>query len=201
MKPWGSQPTISTLFQSVTYHCQSPRRGPQSLAPPDRSSRATEKMASGGPGGGNEPPGRRHGCGEILTRTSIRLPRIVSVHFRAPSSERRLPNRLPGTVAGHVLWVALDYASCGAACLHLPVICMQVMGPMAPAQLSQYARRPFVTDSLRPTSQVLTHFGSPCLGSTKLRADAAVPKRTTSADRVRNQESVTPPCQLRRGCR
>jgi hypothetical protein len=26
----------------------------------------TGKMASGGPGGGNEPPGRRHGCGEIL---------------------------------------------------------------------------------------------------------------------------------------
>jgi hypothetical protein len=33
------------------------------------------------------------------------------------------------------------------ACL---VISTQVMGPMAPAQLSQYARRPFVTDSLPP---------------------------------------------------
>src|SRR5262249_32680230 len=30
-------------------------------------------MASGGPGGGNEPPGRRHGGGEILTRRSDAL--------------------------------------------------------------------------------------------------------------------------------
>src|SRR6516164_1628473 len=54
----------------------------------------TEKMASGGPGGGNEPPGRR---------------------TEAATSAARMPCNLPSP---RTPWVALDYASCGVAAWH-----------------------------------------------------------------------------------
>src|SRR5262245_55692633 len=59
-------------------------------------------------------------------------------------------------------------------------------GPMTPAQLSQYARRSFVTDILAKT------VAGP-RGSTKLRADAPCPKTYDLGKQesgVRNQESV-----------
>lgn len=52
---------------------------------------------------------------------------------------------------------------------------------LTPAQLSQYARRPFVTDSLRKELRVLTQPGSPS-DRPSCELTRRFPKRTTSAD-------------------
>ena len=119
-------------------------------------------MASGGPGGGDEPPGRRHGGGEILAGR------------RRDVSERPIENP--------PFWVAFDYASCDALTGLGLSSSTGGAGAMASAQLSQYAASPI-------------RYGHPLeivadlLGSTKLRADASVPKTTTSTDSGTKQQS------------
>src|SRR5262249_19337255 len=100
---------------------------------------------------------------------AVRMPRHLGTD--ACSSP---PCLLPGSSKS---WVAIDYASCGAAAWHARWISLpedrRVHGPMAPAQISQYARRPFVTDSLREQSPVPSD--SPSCELTR-----RFPKRTTS---------------------
>src|SRR5262245_66511146 len=62
-------------------------------------------------------------------------------------------------------WDALDYASCGAAAGHL----QGCLGPLTPAQISQYAASPLRYG--QPLETVARPLGSP-----ELRADASVPK-------------------------
>src|SRR6516162_8682016 len=93
------------FFSSVTHRCQSPRSelptvGVASPALPTR----TEKMASGGPGGGNEPPGR---CTEAAK--SWHGGRLGALPHPWPLSWLL---RVRAVVSP---WVALDYASCGVA--------------------------------------------------------------------------------------
>jgi len=165
MKPWGSQLTFRTVFQSGTHRCQSANVRSQSESPPCRSSRATEKMASGGPGGGNEP------------LVAVRMPRNLGTDGCSSS-----PYLLPWSSKS---WVAIDYASCGAASGRPPPQgAGGNTGPITPAQLSQYARRPFVTDSLQGQSSA--PWDSPSFELTR-----RFPQRTTSA--IKSQENLHTP--------
>src|SRR5262245_22214556 len=87
MKPWGSQPTFSNFLPvSDTSLSFSGSSGAPRTAPP-----GIELEASGGPGGGNEPPGR-------------------GMEARNPGTDVRF-TRSPGCTP----WGAIDYASCDAA--------------------------------------------------------------------------------------
>src|ERR1043166_2191447 len=70
-------------------------------------------------------------------------------------------------------WGAFDYASCDAVARH-----PKMRGAMASAQLSQYARRPFVTDIL---TTVAGH-----ADRTRCELTRRFPKRTTSANSLQN---------------
>src|SRR5262245_21208309 len=62
----------------------------------------TEKTASGGPGGGDEPPGRRHGCGEIVTRCPLRSARSSRSHPLVQLLLGGLGPRLPARQLHHL---------------------------------------------------------------------------------------------------
>src|SRR5215471_3102823 len=118
-------------------------------------------MASGGPGGGNEPPGR--GTDAATSWQGCRLCAAVCV-------------ALVVHVVGCNRLCELRRC-CPARSISLPED-RRVQGPMAPAPLSQYARRPFVTDSLPEQSPVPSD-------SQSYELTRRFPKRTTSASGVR----------------
>lgn len=90
----------------------------------------------------------------------------------SPPSSVTPPNRIERSP----FWGAFDYASCDAL-TGLGPSTTDGAGAMASAQVSQYAASPI-------------RYGHPAeivadlLGSTKLRADASVPKTTTSTESV-----------------
>src|SRR6267142_1843751 len=91
MKPWGSQPTFSTFFQSVTHRCQSPRQ----------YSADRERILS------------------ALSRNRERLAGVQGAAMSPLVAARMLRNLdtdvRPCACRGMSPWGAIDYASCGAA--------------------------------------------------------------------------------------
>ena len=131
MKPWGSQPTFSTFFQSVTHCCQSLRREftvfERGLTAPPRQ----QREASGVQGAAMSP------------LVAVRMLRNLGTDVRSCFCRCVSP------------WGAIDYASCGAAAGRLAFRRRQsaTVRRRRPSYLNT-PRRPFVTDSLQRQSPV-----------------------------------------------
>ena len=104
MKPWGSQASFSTFFQSVTHRCQSPRTRPRAVDCKRTGLRPEQKRGKEGVGVWG-----RGKLGPLVPPPPDQHP--MPTPCLRPSTHA-LP---PDGCRGGSPWVALDYASCGAA--------------------------------------------------------------------------------------
>src|SRR5262245_28044849 len=183
MKPWGSQPTFRTVFQSVTHRCQSPT----SDHSPNRRQSALpaqqRRWLAGVQGAAMSP------------LVAVRMPRNLGRDARSSTADCRPGPWSPDSVAslqrlGCIRLCELRRCFRAAASSRR----RRGTGPITPAQISQYARRPFVTDSLG-TNCVLTLRGSPG-DRLSFELTRRFPQRTTSAVQesgIWSQENLASP--------